>query len=67
METDKNSSVNGRSCRLPELLLAIYMFFCFHIEYFCFMVVKKTSVNPCQDREEKKKKKNKYIVAGLVR
>lgn len=31
------------------------------------MVVKKTSVNPCQDREEKKKKKNKYIVAGLVR
>ena len=25
------------------------MFLCFHIEYFCFTVVKKTSVNPCQD------------------
>lgn len=28
------------------------MFLCFHIEYFCFTAVKKTSVNPCQDRKK---------------
>lgn len=53
VKTDRNNSVNRRSCRVLKLLLTIYIFFCFRIVYFCFMVVEKTSVNPCQDRKKK--------------